>query len=289
MPIRARKQKDGKTVFDVRVQYGGMRLSRTVPTTLTAAKRVESKLLQDLIQGRFDILKKKSNPTFRQYAEEYKNSVTWQKSYRRTVTSIKNLVQFFGKKRLSEITTKDFIDYRTKRLGEGRALATINREHACLNRMLNLAIQSDEFSIKKNPLKPVKMFAERPTEERTLSVMEYRQLLDAAPEYFRRIILFACNTAMRKMEILNLQFKQIKIGRVGSAYVELLDTKSGKLETVPLNNEVVGLLEMIGKERGMTSETFCRTKGMSMFFWGNMAKSWIVSVSLCCAHSKWQV
>ena len=45
MSIKPRQQKNGKTVFDVRIQYGGIRVSRTVPTTITKAERVESKIL----------------------------------------------------------------------------------------------------------------------------------------------------------------------------------------------------------------------------------------------------
>lgn len=116
MSIKKRKLKNGKTVYDVRVQYGKMRLSRTVPSTMTEAKRVESRLLQDLINGRFEILKTKKNPKFKEYAEKYKKSVTWQKIYERTLISVNHLVKYFGNKRLTEIISQDFIDYRTNRL-----------------------------------------------------------------------------------------------------------------------------------------------------------------------------
>ena len=92
------------------------------------------------------------------------------------------------------------------------------------------------------------MLQEAPAEDRTLTVDEYYRLLDAAPEYFRRIIFFACNTAMRKMEILNLQFKQIKIWMKGGE-IELTETKSGEREKVTLNLEVIALLKQIAKER----------------------------------------
>ena len=247
MPIKKRTLSSGKKVFDVRVQYGSVRLCRTVPSTFTEAKRVESRLLQDLINGKFEILTPSKNPKLSVYAKDYIKSVQWQKSHRRTVQLANNLVKSLGRKLLTQITTQDFIDYRTLRL-EKVSHATINREHACLRRMLNLAVQSEEFLIKRNPLKGLKTLGERPAEDRTLTIDEYHKLLDAAPEYFRRIMFFACNTAMRKMEILNLRFKQIKL-HLNSTVIELTDTKSGKREIVPINQEVVAQLREIAAAR----------------------------------------
>jgi hypothetical protein len=59
MSVKTRKNQEGKKVFDVRVQYGGLRVCRTVPTTMTDAKRVESRLLHELINGKYEILKSK--------------------------------------------------------------------------------------------------------------------------------------------------------------------------------------------------------------------------------------
>ena len=205
MSVKARTKQDGKTVFDVRIQYGGMRVARTVPTTATEAKRVESKILHDLIHGKYEILRNRKNPSFNQYAQEYQKSVTWQKSYRRTTQLIAHLKNYFGSKKLTEITIQDFIDYRAMRLKQV-SVATINREYSCLLRMLNLAIKNDELLINKNTLNGIRKFKEPPVENRVLSIDEYRKLMDAAPEYFKRIMFFACNTGMRLMEILNLKY-----------------------------------------------------------------------------------
>ena len=250
MSVRPRENKEGRTVFDVRVQYSGIRVSRTVPTTLTDAKRVESKILQELIKGRYEILKNRDNPKFRRYAEEYKKSVTWHKSYHnRTLLSINHLVKFFGNKRLTEITVQDLIDYRSMRLQTVKH-ATINREHTCLLTMLNVAVNNDQYLIYKNPLKGIKKFKEPPTENRMLSVDEYQKLLESAPEYFRRILFFACQTGMRLNEILDLKFGQIRAWFKG-VEIELIETKSGNREYVPLGNEVIDLLQIIAKERNI--------------------------------------
>ena len=69
---------------------------RTVPRTFTEAKRVESRLLQDLINGKFEIPIQSKNPKFSDYAKDYIKSVPWQKSHRRTVQLVNNLVKSAG-------------------------------------------------------------------------------------------------------------------------------------------------------------------------------------------------
>ena len=90
--------------------------------------------------------------------------------------------------------------------------------------MLNVTIESENYLISKNPLKPIKLFKERPAEDRIITRDEYYRLLEAAPEYFGRIVFYACNTAMRLMEILDLQFKQVRIWFAG-AEIELVDNE----------------------------------------------------------------
>ena len=249
MPITKRKKADGKVVFDVRVQFNGIRVSRTVPTTFTEAKRVESKMLQDLIQGKYEILRKANDPIFQRICRAYYlQTVTWQKSFSRTELSVRHLVKFFGSKRLTFITTNDFIQYRMERMKQV-SVATINREHSALLRMLNVAIKNEDYAIQKNPLRGVKQFKEPPAENRILSRDEYFQLLEAAPEYFRRILFMACNTGMRKMEILNLTFRQVRLWADGGGEIELLDTKSGEKEFVPLNHDVADMIQGIAAER----------------------------------------
>jgi integrase len=247
MSVKRKQRQDGKTVYEIRVQFAGQRVSKTVPTTFTEAKRIESKILQDLINGTYQIGENKKNPKFREYASEYLQSVTWQKSYTRTETSVKNLIKFFGNKRLSEVTSKDFIDYRTLRL-KYVTPATTNRERSCLLRMLNIVVKSGDYLRKKNLFADVKSLKEKPVGNRMLELPEYHRLLDASKEYFRRIMIFACNTGMRKKEILGLKFEQIKIsGTEGE--IELVDTKSGKVEYVPHNQDMIDLVLKIARER----------------------------------------
>jgi len=247
MGIRTRKLTSGKIAYDVEVQYNKERVKRTVRGTLTQARRVEARILNELVAGKFDLLRQKQDPKFNAYAAAYAQSITWQKSYDRTLHSLARLKQHFDDQKLSEITVQNFINYRTSRLKSVKP-ATVNREYACLKRMLNLAVKSDDYVIHHNPLRDIKALEEQPAVDRTLSLDEYYQLLAVAPEYFRRIIFFACNTGMRKNEIVSLTFGQIKLRTLGIE-IELVETKSGKREYVPLNGGCHELIQQIAGER----------------------------------------
>ena len=69
------------------------------------------------------------------------------------------------------------------------------------------------------------------------------------------------------MEILNLKFRQIKLWP-GGAEIELTDTKSGKRETVPLSQEVQGLLFEIADERGIDLRNLDEESGSKYVFLG---------------------
>jgi len=179
-------------------------------------------------------------------------------------------MKFFGGKKLTEITVSDFIRYRTERLKKVKP-ATINREYACLKRMLNLAAKSEDYILKRNPLGDIEAMKEAPAQDRTLTVEEYHRLLEVAPEYFRRIIRFACNTAMRRTEIFSLQFFQVKFWPSGME-VELTDTKSGELETVPLNQDTREWILEIADERGINLHKMLYEQKMQHVFLGRYGK-----------------
>ncbi len=66
MSIIHRQLKNGKTVYDIRIQYGKVRINNTVSSTFTTAKRVEAKILQSLIEGKYGFFKNTKNPKFRE-------------------------------------------------------------------------------------------------------------------------------------------------------------------------------------------------------------------------------
>lgn len=64
-----------------------------------------------------------------------------------------------------------------------------------------------------------------------------------------RIVVCALNTGMRKGEILNLRWNQIRNG-----FIYLEKTKTKNRREIPVNGELAVLIKKIGKEEGLTSE-----------------------------------
>lgn len=184
------------------------------------------------------------------------------------------LKQFFGKKKISAITTGDLRQYRVWRnkLGSRRGKAngdlgreisetTINRELQTMRRMMKDAhaegwISKDVFA----GAKVIKTSHEK-VRSRILTIDEERRLLDACSgprqtvskrtgkpitvrvhnEYLRCLIVLACDSAMRKTEMLKLTWDDIDLDGA-NINVIAMNSKTEKARDVPVSSR--GLLEL---------------------------------------------
>ncbi len=85
--------------------------------------------------------------------------------------------------------------FKNKRREEA-ALASVNRDLACLKCIFNRAIDWDKA--KENPVRKVKMFKENNQRTRFLTSEEKKTLLSNCSERLKAAVLFALNTGMRK-------------------------------------------------------------------------------------------
>jgi integrase len=84
-------------------------------------------------------------------------------------------------------------------------VATVNRELACLRHMLKLA--EDDRLIESAPR--IKLDSERKfARKRVVPEVEY-ELLQASPRYLQRVLIGLYDTAMRKSELLNLEWNRV--------------------------------------------------------------------------------
>lgn len=194
--------------------------------------------------------------------------------------------QELGGKQLTEITPWLIEKYKTRRLKEGKAPSTIQRDLAPLKTALNRAVEwgyLDANPIAKvKPPKPGDDNAEprylsteeaarlrqalhdreqRQRDERA-SANEFRAQrgyplftdLNAQPftDHIRPIVLLALNTGMRRGELFNLQWEDVSL-EGASLTVRGYGAKSGKTRHIPLNAEAVQVLRDWQASTGNTS------------------------------------
>ncbi len=228
--------KKGKIWFIDYYVHGRRKREKVGPNKQFAQLAMEKRKIQ-IAEGKFLDINKGERITFDEMAQDFLNYSRNNKlSYDRDITIVKNLKRFFGGKRLTEITPILIEEYKGKRLKEGKAPATVNREVGCLKCMFNWAIKNNKAA--ENPVKRVRLLKEDNTRTRYLSNEEIKRLLDACPECLRRIVMCALLTGMRRGEILNLKWDDVNIQH---GIILLKHTKTGRMREIP----ICGLLERV--------------------------------------------
>jgi integrase len=185
------------------------------------AKRLLKTILSDLeAEGSkaLDLAKLTFNDLADLYATHYCKPATFVdgkktaglRDVERAVGFIKRFREYFGKRRLRDITYRDVCDYNAMRLQTHTrrkrppTIATMNRELGVLRRIFNIGVR--EGWLLKNPLGAGESLISPASErrrERVLTIDEERQLLEACPRRDVRA-LFICllDTGARLSEIL---------------------------------------------------------------------------------------
>jgi excisionase family DNA binding protein len=185
------------------------------------------------------------------YLEDYAkhNKTSWKDDQYRLDA---NMVPFFGKWLVVDISPQHIERYKGHRLGEDVSRSTINRELTILKKMFNLAI--DWGLTTNNPVRRVKLFSEKDTQkERILTPEEEARLLEQSPDYLRPILMMALDTGMRRGEILRLRWEDVDL-KVKQIAVK--HTKNGKDRFVPINARLLAVLSLLGPPRGKSGFVF---------------------------------
>jgi len=157
--------------------------------------------------------------------------------------------EYFGAKRLANITYGDIYNFRAKRLGTDtqykrpRSIASVNRELVVLRRVLNIAVR--ETWITRNPFNcgdSLISSADENKRERILSRDEESRLLaaiDAEPkrEHLAGIVKLALDCALRRGEIITLKWSDIDL-HSRTVTVRAFNCKTARSRTVAMTNRV---------------------------------------------------
>jgi integrase len=204
-------------------------------------------------------LKEEKFKTFDQLLEDYIKNYSQQKSFVSFKRhAMKCLLEFFGGKRLRDITYKDLETYRNQRKatplanGKPRTDATVNREMAVLKHMLNKAVEWGMLEVSPFRKGARLTFRENNQRHRYLTEEEIERLLSACSPHLKPIVELALHTGMRKGELLNLKWDQIRNG-----FIYLTETKSGKARQIPLDDRAAQVLKELQVKNKWKSPYVC--------------------------------
>jgi len=146
MGVRVREKPPGSGVFWVFINHAGRRKSKRIGTedrALKIAKMVEAKLI---LGESDDVFKKDDSPTFKEVSKRYINLVEKNPELaKRTKTKYSGILKnhiapAFGKKKVSEITRADLMDFFIKERSKGVSRSGIESRLAVINGVLKRAM-----------------------------------------------------------------------------------------------------------------------------------------------------
>jgi integrase len=166
-----------------------------------------------------------------------------------------HLEPVLGGKVAARIASDDLEGYIASRLAEKAAPGTINRELTVLKAMLNHAAESDPPKLSRVPKFPAKLREANPRSG-FIDDKQYAALVaNCKQTWLKALLAIAYNFGFRKGELLGLCCGQIDLE---ARTIHLLPgtTKSDKGRTVPMTEEIFGLLSECVRGKIATDAVF---------------------------------
>lgn len=246
-----------KSGFQAQIRRKGFpQVSKVFPSRKEAeswSRLVESEMDRGIFQDRSEA---ESN-TLADILIRYLNEVTPHKKSALTESIRINRMlrdEPLCKYKASALSGKLLAQWRDHRLKEVSG-STVNRELNLISHAINIARKEWEIHI-SNPVELIRRPKENKARERRLSSEEEMRLMEALDEpardvegrfqqgtrniWLRPIIILAIETAMRRGEILSLQWKNICLEKRTAL---LPDTKNGERRVIPLSKRAIRLIE----------------------------------------------
>jgi len=174
---------------------------------------------------------------FDELAEDFLTDyrINQRKSLKRAKEGIEHLKKEFEGRKVLDINTPKIQEYIEKRINQGAANATINRELAALKRILNLGARQTPPKVDRVPYIP--MLKESNTRKGFFEHGDFIALRDALPSYLKGFVTFAYKTGWRVSEIENLTWNQVDRDQ-GIVRLEPGEAKNDEGRTVYLDPEL---------------------------------------------------
>jgi len=200
-----------------------------------------------IAEKRYLDVKKDCTTTFGGLLSKYEENFKGQRAYKWKDLCIRRFKAHFGEETIiDKIRYVDLESYRNHlrqditRRDNLRTDASINRELACLHHIFAKAVEWEMMDRSPFDRGKTLLVKENNARLRYLTQEEIQRLLKASPEHLRNVIVCALNTGMRKGEILNLKWSQVRDG-----FIYLRQTKTNEPRQVPICDTLAALLKDI--------------------------------------------
>lgn len=255
--IQKRTSQKGKASYRVQVRLKGHPTQTATFERKTDAQKWAQQTEAAIREGRHFKTTEAKKHTLGELIDRYLKDELPKKS---TIME-KQAVQFrwwkdqIGDYSLANITPALIAEYRDRLFhtptptGTKRSPSTVNRYLAALSHALNVAVKEWGW-LDDSPMRKVNRLKEPKGRVRFLDEQERTSLLTACREtnhpFLYAVVLLALSTGARKMEILNLRWKDVDLNK-GTAILH--ETKNGERRALPLSGPALDELRALSKVR----------------------------------------
>jgi integrase len=116
--------------------------------------------------------------------------------------------------------------------------------------MFTIAVEEWEW-LDHKPFLRIKKEKENNVQEKYLTSDEEKRLIENCPEWLKGLVVFSLNTGLRQNEQLSLTWERVSLQRRD---ILILETKSGRPRSIPLNKTAIGVLERNAKTRSIKND-----------------------------------
>jgi len=255
--IQERTDADGNVKYRVQIRLKGYPLQTATFNRKTDAKKWAQDTESSIRDGRHFKTSEAKKHTLADLIDRYIENVlpTKPKSQKKQTTQLLWWKDQLGSYVLADITSSLLVEHRDKllsetvRTGNKRSPATVVRYLAALSHAFTIAVEEWAW-IDDSPMRKVR----KPTEPRGivrfLENDERERLLEACKhsdnKFIYTIVVLAISTGMRKMEMMNLVWKDINLDE---GYLILHETKNGERRRITLTGHAYECIKEINKVR----------------------------------------
>ena len=228
------RRRQGRWQAQVR-RKGYSQVTKTF-TSKEAAKRWIKAVETDMERGEF---KPRLDMTVGQLIKRYQTDIIpKQKAHQSALVRCRRLRRMLGKINLSDLSPAHLASYRDERLKSIKP-NTLKRELSILSSAINTAIIDWGIPIPSNPVAMTRIPKYDDSRDRRLKDGEEEKLLAIAKPVYRRAIIIAVETAIRRGELLNIRKSHINFDK---QTLHIPETKTDTPRTIPLSTRAIKAL-----------------------------------------------